>query len=382
MKIFITEAQAQKLKEMLGDNNFSIALALLNNKKNNIPLDNTEFAAKLLKVGYDKTVNAFSDDITKVDKRKVFNRFNKILDVCKRKEMKLRPQLEHLCSETLQEIFGIPTDEVFYSCELVDEIDPAREFHVKSNTDEEFEYDNIESIDEESIEIKKRRLLNIICIGAASYVFEKAQKVYLSKLFELDEELPHLYNKLIKLNDYLIYIDNVEITDKNHHQGGYVNVTLGTEEKKSKIEVRAMLFPILLFESIKGLMELFVSNGLPDDISQAQRVVGKADILEEEPWDMRFSTGMWQLLSNRNNIEVKTIPEFMNLLSKINAKDMQSLLNELAHHTKKGYSVIDSIINKADYSTNYASFENDLSNRNDNSIVEDAYFTSEELSSF
>jgi hypothetical protein len=91
---------------------------------------------------------------------------------------------------------------------------------------------------------------------------------------------------------------------------------------------------------------------------------------------------MWQLLSNRNNIEVKTIPEFMNLLSKINAKDMQSLLNELAHHTKKGYSVIDSIINKADYSTNYASFENDLSNRNDNSIVEDAYFTSEELSSF
>jgi hypothetical protein len=144
-----------------------------------------------------------------------------------------------------------------------------------------------------------------------------------------------------------------------------------------------MLFPILLFESIKGFMELFVSEGLPDNISQAQRVVDKADILEEEPWDMRFGDGMWKLITNGNEIKMKSIPEFMNLVSQLNSNEIISLLKELSHNTKRGRLIMSNIIKKADYSTEYAKFSYDLSNRNsEKTIVEDSYFSPEELVRF
>ena len=49
-----------------------------------------------------------------------------------------------------------------------------------------------------------------------------------------------------------------------------------------------MIFPILLTESIRGILELSASFGLPDEQDLSNQVMKIADSLEYEPWDMRL----------------------------------------------------------------------------------------------
>jgi hypothetical protein len=232
----------------------------------------------------------------------------------------------------------------------------------------------------ESIEVQKRRLIDSLVYGVSMSLFEKAKKIYINELFDIDEELPHLYSKLIKINEYLLFNVDDEVKDDNHHQGGFVKVVLGNEEKMSNIDVKALIFPILLIESIKGIMELISSNGLPDDFNVAKNVLNKADILEEEPWDMRFGVGLWNMVTLNRDIEPKIIPDFFGKLIDIDAKDFISLLKELANNTKIGKQAIGELLDDCEYNSKYNDFEKDiLVKQSEKDLISDGYFTEEEL---
>ena len=63
---------------------------------------------------------------------------------------------------------------------------------------------------------------------------------------------------------------------------------------KAVIKARGMVFPVLLHELCKGVMEVLSLNGLPKQDNIAQYVVDKADFIQAEPWDMRFGPGLWR----------------------------------------------------------------------------------------
>ena len=147
--------------------------------------------------------------------------------------------------------------------------------------------------------------------------------------------------------------------------------------------MKAVNFPILLFESIKGIMELVSSNGLPDDMSIAKNVINKSDILEEEPWDMRFGGELWNIVTLNKNIDTKIIPDFFSKLIEIDAIDFISLINELSHNTKQGKQSIEELIKDCEYTSEYNDFETDiLKKKTDLDVIEDGYFNEEELSHF
>ena len=86
-----------------------------------------------------------------------------------------------------------------------------------------------------SNEIQKRRFVNMLCVGGSIVLADKAKELFLHKVFELDEELPHLYSRILKLNELYLFISRVKIRDGFLQQGGYVEVTLPTEEKIANI---------------------------------------------------------------------------------------------------------------------------------------------------
>lgn len=383
--IFLKEEQINYIKEVKKTEKKTLPniFNALEKKETYIPLNDINFSKKLLSKGFDNALSFFSDDITSVPVKTVVNHFNRLISICNKKEQSIRPQLERLCYNTIIQIFNIPEDEVAFTCDLVDFIDKGKEFHISPDTNEEFEYENIDAIDNENIEVEKRRLVNTLVVGASQKIFNDAKKIYINDLSDLDEELPYLYSKLIKLNNYLLFCENIKIDDENHHQGGYVKVTLGNDRKLSKIEVKAINFPILLIESIKGIMELLSSNGLPDELSMAENVINKSDTLEEEPWDMRFGFGLWDMITLGENLNTKIIPDFFSKLVSLNADDFISLINELAHNTRQGKQSIQELIDDCEYTIEYDDFEKDiLTKKNDMDMIEDAYFSSEELCNY
>ena len=352
----------------------------LENKESNIPLDDKEFSKKILTKRFDEIKKDFTDDISQIPLEKASNHFNKLMRLCQEKEKNIRPQLEKLCYNTLVQLFNIPEDEIIFKCELVDFIDNGLEFHISPDTNEDYEYNSLDEIDGEGIEVQKRRLIDSLVYGVSMSLFEKAKKIYINELFDIDEELPHLYSKLIKINEYLLFNVDDEVKDDNHHQGGFVKVVLGNEEKMSNIDVKALTFPILLIESIKGIMELISSNGLPDDFNVAKNVLNKADILEEEPWDMRFGVGLWNMVTLNRDIEPKIIPDFFGKLIDIDAKDFISLFKELANNTKIGKQAIGELLDDCEYNSKYNDFEKDiLVKQSEKDLISDGYFTEEEL---
>ncbi len=73
-----------------------------------------------------------------------------------------------------------------------------------------------------------------------------------------------------------------------------------TEQQESgvTIQARAICFPMLVHEIIKGLYELVSLHGFQGDKQQNQDVVDKVDKLENEPHDLKYGKFIYEALNN------------------------------------------------------------------------------------
>ena len=99
-------------------------------------------------------------------------------------------------------------------------------------------------------------------------------KDYMKEIYEINPALINLYRKILALNDYLLFTkEDIGMTEEDKHQFGTVEVVLGQVEESPKILAQGVIFPILLSEAVRGLMELFASHGLPQEFEKAQSVL-------------------------------------------------------------------------------------------------------------
>lgn len=381
-KVFITEGQARIIADARKNSVDWKNIFDFSSSDSYVPLGDEKYATLLLNKEYSSVLDNFSDPIESYPLDKVRNIYSKTLSRCIKEETDIRPQLEKICGNTIMKMFNIPSDDITITMELVDKIDPHYEFHVTPDTDEDYQYDSVSSMDEVDEEVQKRELINALVQGAAQKLCTRARRICLPDLFDLSENLPHLYSKLIKVNEYLLLMSNVDIEDKNHHQGGYVDVTLGDDIHKSKIEVKAITFPILLSETIRGVLELVASNGLPDDKEEAKRVINKADILKFNPWYMRYGKPMWNMVTLGRNIDTNIVPYFIRDVVSLPTESFISYMREILSNTKLGTRVTEDILNDAKNKYEYNGFEKDLDNKRSDSedkAIVDEYFSPDEL---
>lgn len=338
------------------------------------------YAEKIAAQRFLEVKKEFSDDITSYDNKVVISKLSKLIAKCVEKEKNLHSQLEKLCLNSIMELFNIPEDGVEITCHLQEEISQRTQFHITPDTDENVEYEDYESMETEETDVKKRKVINTLIVGGATKLAQSALKSCLSKLFDLDEELPHLYSQIMKINDYLIFSHKFEITDKSHKQGGFVTVKLGNDATPTKIEATAIVFPILLMEVIRGCMELWASQGLPDDAEKAKAVINRADALENDPWYTRFGPVLWDKLSSGLEEETKYLPSFFSALAELPTEEFNNVLREVFVGTKLGKTKVAQIMQQAKRDDDYSSFEYDIRQKqSDKGIIADGYFTEEEL---
>ena len=392
--IIITEEQEKALKESILLNSFpeDIADAVYKNKTsigNNPALPNIfekGYIEKLVEKRFKGCVDELKkigeiDEVPDTDMQTVLG---KLVLKCQKLEEPHRPELEKIVANYLIDLFGIPDDSIQMELSLVDDVDLSSS-SIKldpADGDEFIEYEDV--LDAESIkdEVYKRRLIDAMSMGAGMKISSNI-KDYMEEIYEINPALINLYRKILALNDYLLFTkEDIGMTEEDKHQLGTVEVVLGQVEESPKILAQGVIFPILLSEAVRGLMELFASHGLPQEFEKAQSVLSKSDYLKAEPWDMRIGPALWEIVSDSFGDGVKTdlIPYLYKRISQLPVKKFNFFMREVLAKTRKGKRMMAKIAEKAQYEKEYSGFEDKMSKfSTDKNVIMDEYIHPDEL---
>lgn len=341
------------------------------------------------KIAYNRFTNLYNelskfDDIGELSEPNLSNTLSKLVRECKEIEKPLKDNLEKICVNLVNDLFKIPQDVVSFKCELVDSIDNSDKRLTPEKTDD-IEIDGVDSLEKLSEEVYKRRLVNSIIQGA-SLDYSSNIQTYIKDIYELNYKLPILYEKIIKINNFLLFIKSDINNDKSKTDAGNVDVRLGNDIQQSIIDAKGIIFPIMLNESIKGFLELFASHGLPEKKEDALYVIKKADFLLAESWDMILGKPLWDILINNiksishNPVEIG-LPFIFTEMVSLPVNKFHNFMREVFAKTKKGKSFMKNMIDFILHEKNKDDFNDYLDNKNsDVSIIEDEeYFLPEEL---
>lgn len=306
------------------------------------------------------------------------------LTECKKIESKHQQELEKLCADTVNEIFNIPQDTLKIEMNIVNNIDAKDERLVPEKTID-FTFDDIEDMNNLTEEVYKRRMLNALVAGA-SMSFSENISSYIQGLFEIDSDLPSLYKKIFKLNNILLYLEKDSFNKEEMTDGGKVDVNISSPTSIVEIKSQGVLMPILLEETIKGILELAISHGLPKNAAKAQYVISKSDFKLAEMWDMRLGLPLWNLITQTLEEQGVSIDKvganyLLMEIASLDVNEFNYALKEVFKCTRRGKQILSSIANSIIERKEEEDFNNHMNGKNSETelIGDEEYYNPEEL---
>ena len=323
--------------------------------------------------------NTLIKDIEIPDVDHLKTELGSLLTKCQKLESKNISALEQLCIDIVTELFSIPEDTIQIDVKIVDRVNDDNQRLLPEKTDD-FSFDSIEDMSYLSGEIYKKRMLNAIVTGAAMYYANNISS-YIRELFDIDSELPSLYKKIIKYNEILMFFEKDKLKeDDDTTEAGKVDVTMNMPQNMVKIESEGIIFPVLLEETIKGILELAIAHGLPKNKEKAEYVIKKSDFKLAELWDMRLGSVLWDIIANQvENLDVVEPNFFLMTLAELPSEKFNECLREIFGKTKRGERILNNIVSKIESEKDKDDFNDFMQQRNDGFQIEDGYYTSEEL---
>lgn len=302
---------------------------------------------------------------------------------CKKMETPYRNELEKICYNYVIDLFSVPEDSVDIKLELVDDVDTDRDSIILDpvDGDADMEFNDLNDAISIRSEVYKRRFLDVMCMGAAMWVSENISSIE-ADIAEINPELPRLYHEILALCNYSLFLrEDLGMTDENKLQIGTFELRLGNDEVKASIESQGVVFPILLCETVRGFMELFISHGLPVERERAIAVLGKSDFLKAEPWDMRLGPHIWEMVSKSlTDVDFNDMPYLFKRISSLDTHKFNFLMKEVLAGTKKGRRIMAMMCNKAKNDAEYDKFLDRMDKmKADKGVITDDYIHADEF---
>ena len=346
------------------------------------PEEDFPFDYKILKTRFEEVINKINEyeDIESLEENYLISLLNKLITQCKEKENPIKEHIEKLCEKIVSETFRIPNETINLNIKLTDKLSPSKQFNLTPPTSKErtFDFEDLNDFKDSEKVILKRRLINSLIQGA-SYEYSTKTVIHLDEISTLLSDLKPLYERIIVINDFLLFTKKESITDDKMHQGAIVEVLLGRGDEKTEINVQGLTFPFLLNETFRGMFELFAAHGLPQDIDKANYILQQSDFLLAEPWDLRMGVTLWNILSE-NVYGYESMPYFFMSLCEMNTDEFNLNLKEVFAQTKKGKQFI---IDLNEYALKEAEYDSDIEpldiNDVNNELITDAYISSDGL---
>jgi acetolactate synthase small subunit len=346
--------------------------------------DEEEFIERITKERFSDLVKNYKKqyDVSRIEGPEVLLNLAKYARRCMALEEPIKKELVDMAIKLVMEEFDIAEGDLIINAQLIslDEKDKTLQIDTKSLTDNfaprkvEIEFEDHAQIELANKEVLKRRFINTMIQGSAkkcSHLFHKID----DEITELNPRLNSNYSKMMAGADlqYFILPDNM-LTGV----GGIVDVEYPkTEDDVPVINAKGILFPILVHEIVKGVMEVLSINALPEDNKIAEYVIAKADFTAAEPWDMRIGPKIWEkfmLSIHSDDIDLKH--HIYNELVMLPVDLFNGVMREILAGTTKGKIAVKSLAVDIREEIRRDDFNRQLI---DDDFGDDEYFSPDEL---
>lgn len=148
----------------------------------------------------------------------------------------------------------------------------------------------------------KRRIINGITQGASirgAFGF----MLFKEYLDQINPELVDKYNEILKLvfgtydDDNAIAMMLAAIAQGQKMQGGESEMEYDDENDQFIVKAKALCFPMLVHEIVKGLYEIIGTEGFGSDKEKNQAIINAVDKVSNEPEDLRYGKFIYDAIS-------------------------------------------------------------------------------------
>jgi len=313
--------------------------------------DEDSFEQKIMGERFKEVVNRYKRafDVDSIDNGQVVQQMMPLVYETIALESDHKEELEELAIRMIREEYDMGEDVVEIIAELTPEISlEGTKKNPKPMPVEGMEFDSHDDIVNANDEVYKRRFLNAMIQGAAkkcNHMFHMVD----DELTDINPKLPNKYSKMMSAADYMYYV--IPKIDEGI-TGGIVRVEFPNKKNpRAVIHAQAMVFPVLIHEIVKGVMELLSAHGLSKDKKMADYIINKADFLAAEPWDMRMGPAIWGRFTAMIDGDDFGLKHHVYAeLAALPAKEFHKQMREILAGTKKGAAIIKQLIDivKAD----------------------------------
>lgn len=306
--------------------------------------DEASFEQKIMGERFNEVATRYKRafDCENIDNGQLVNEMMPLVHESMALESKHKKELEDLAVRMIREEYDMPEDIVEIHAELTPRISLVGTKKNPKPVTSEMEFNNHDDMVKANKEVYKRRFLNAMTQGAAkkcNHMFHMVDE----ELTAMEPRLGSKYAKMMAAADYMYYvIPKME----NGTTGGVVKVQFPTPSSpKAVIHVQAMVFPVLIHELVKGVMELLSAHGLPKDRKTGEFVINKADFLAAEPWDMRIGPALWTRFTEAidgDDFELKH--HIYSEMAALPVDEFNVKMREVMAGTKQGKDIIKEIV--------------------------------------
>ena len=262
-----------------------------------------------------------------------------------------KKQLEDLAIELVKNELGIPDGAMQFKAELVGQPMGAAEgmqSEPEMPSEEEVE-ELMGDMENFNLEREKRRFINSLIQGAA---FKGGHMYNLVKneINDINPQLMNLYAVTQSLMEHAYWIfPNMEgMAGGGGGQMGQSEVDEETDPPT--VKAKAVTFPLLVHELVKGVYEIFGSHGLPDDPRQQEMILNAEDTLPSEIWDSRLGPIFWEKFMASYPMELfdedkKHIQHYLFMrFSSLNAEEFMRVAKMILSGDPKGQQFIQRMV--------------------------------------
>ena len=214
-------------------------------------------------------------------------------------QLQFAEQFEELAERVVRNYFKIPEDALQFNFKLVGQpIKPAKPASKEEQKQKDEEL--VEDINDLTLERAKRRLINAMTQGHSieqSYMFTEVA----DELVRItgDDQVIEKYSIVTAMNilgywHFPKEIIGQAMSGESDMGGG--KTRLDSTTNPPTVNAESVIFPFLIHEGIKGVMEYLGKERNPEDEEKSRKAMELEDHIVHEIWDIRLGPAIWRKL--------------------------------------------------------------------------------------
>lgn len=195
-------------------------------------------------------------------------------------------------------------------------------------------------------EVAKRRFVNMMVQGNAinkNFAFHLAAE----KLNQIDRRLLGLYGTMVSVGEFAYWaIPEEHMRQFMAHGSAGGAVSVRSQNGVPTIHAQAVVFPVLVQELVKGLME-YLSHEEDADPETRKYVRGKADTLSAEGWDIMLGPGAWRKFMRAfgdSEEDQSFMPHVYDHLIHLPPREFKQIVTNIIRGTPEGHRYVQDLI--------------------------------------